>query len=275
MADKLSAAPRNTTPPADCALGACVLPRTRRFWLVLLAFVIFGPAHWAILAAIVLFPLLMAALAQWARHEKITRALGWALAGIAIAGKLAAYGFAWRFDEINAREALPMHLCDWAEFAAIFALIFRGQIAYELNFFWGLAGTLQALLTPDLAFDFPDPRAFTFFINHGVIIGSVIFLTVAARMRPCPRSIVRAFACSQLYVFAAGAVDWLLGVNYGYLCSKPAHASLMDHFGPWPVYVLVLEPLALASYAIYYAPFFLADKTRFKIPAPAEVPSRR
>src|SRR5262245_28330122 len=44
--------------------------------------------------------------------------------------------------------ALPMHLCDWALVAIAGALWFRWQLGFELGYFWGLAGTVQALFTP-------------------------------------------------------------------------------------------------------------------------------
>jgi hypothetical integral membrane protein (TIGR02206 family) len=224
------------------------------------AFQLFGSSHLAVLATMLIAPMLLALLARMSGSARTAQLFAWLLAAIAIVSKIATYVFASINGELDARDSLPMHLCDWAGVAAVVALIARGQIAYELAYFWGLAGTLQAMITPDLKYDFPDSRAFTFFINHGVIISAVIFLTFGARMRPWPKSIVRVFAISQIYVLAACAVDYLLNENYGYFRAKPEHASLMDHLGPWPVYAILLEPLALVSFCIYYAPFFAADK---------------
>src|ERR1043165_5703422 len=46
---------------------------------------------------------------------------------------------------------LPMHLCDWTLLAAMAALWFRWQACFEVTYFWGLAGTIQALFTPAIA----------------------------------------------------------------------------------------------------------------------------
>jgi len=51
----------------------------------------------------------------------------------------------------------PFHLCDIAAFICGFALITRKPLMCELAYFWGLAGTMQGLLTPDLNHDFPSP----------------------------------------------------------------------------------------------------------------------
>src|SRR4051812_39824790 len=44
--------------------------------------------------------------------------------------------------------ALPMHLCDWGLLAVAGALWFHWQLGFELGYFWGLAGTVQALFNP-------------------------------------------------------------------------------------------------------------------------------
>src|SRR5579884_1046892 len=150
----------------------------------MLAFQLFGHAHCVILAITLGVPLAMGLVARFSCDEKTPHRFALALAALGICSKMFTYFYAMHIGELNWRQSLPMHLCDWAGFTAMLALILRRAIFYELSFFWGLAGTLQAILTPDLAQDFPDPRAFTFFINHGIIIAAVIFLTVGARMRP-------------------------------------------------------------------------------------------
>jgi uncharacterized membrane protein YwaF len=60
----------------------------------------------------------------------------------------------------------------------------------------------------------------------------------------------------------AGLVDWALGVDYGFLRSKPIYPSLFDLMPAWPYYIPVLVGLGVLSTLIYYAPFFMAD--RFK-----------
>jgi uncharacterized membrane protein YwaF len=51
-----------------------------------------------------------------------------------------------------------------------------------------------------------------------------------------------AFAC----LAAAGTV--VTGGNYMFLRHKPAHGSLLDLMGPWPVYILAGALLALIMF---------------------------
>jgi hypothetical integral membrane protein (TIGR02206 family) len=147
----------------------------------------------------------------------------------------------------------------------VIALLWRGQFAYELAFFWGLSGTFQAVLTPDTKEVFPNPLFIAFFVSHCGIIIAVLFLTWGFKMRPRPGSIWKAWLASQGYLASAGFVDWLFRadhVNFGYLAAKPAHGSLLDYFGPWPWYILTLEVMALLFFGFFYLPFWIADHRR-------------
>src|SRR5579864_7980770 len=46
-------------------------------------------------------------------------------------------------------QSLPLQLCDVAIFVAAVALWTRNRMSVEITYFWALAGTIQALLTPD------------------------------------------------------------------------------------------------------------------------------
>ena len=228
------------------------------------AFVIFGPSHLTVLAVIVLSAAALSVTARKRRGGNASRDIAVCLAGLLVLNKVAVCATIYATGEFDLPNALPMHLCDWSAIAAIIALLWRKQLAYELAYFWGLGGTLQATVTPDLHFDFPDIRFLTFFISHGGTLVAILFLTLGLRMRPWPVSLVRIFIWSNIYLAAAGTVDFLLGPNYGYLRSKPLNPSLLDYLGPWPLYILSLEGIALLSYVVYYTPFLIADLIKKK-----------
>lgn len=46
----------------------------------------------------------------------------------------------------------------------------RSYSGYEIAYFWGLGGTLQAVLTPDLQHGFPSLVYVNFFLGHGLVI---------------------------------------------------------------------------------------------------------
>ena len=225
-------------------------------------FVLFGRSHEIVLALIVLVPVALSILVRAVKSRVLTRAICWVFA-IAILGAWAfwywiAKGNGW----LDLGNELPMDLCSWACIATVATLIHPNQKSYELAYFWALAGTLQGILTPDIRYDFPEPRFIEFSVFHGCIIASVLFLTLGMRMRPYPISVLRVMAWSLFYMAAAAAVDWALKVNYGFLRAKPSHASLYDLMPDWPYYLPVVVVLGVISVLFYYAPFFLADRLR-------------
>ena len=62
------------------------------------------------------------------------------------------------------------------------------------------------------------------------------------------------------YVALLIPINYLLNANYFYLMSKPINPSILDFFGPWPVYILVAETLVIGFFALAMIPVFLAKK---------------
>ncbi len=158
-------------------------------------------------------------------------------------------------------DSLPLHLCDLAAITAFFALLWRNPLLCELTYFWGLAGTVQGLLTPDLQFGFPHPSFLLFFLHHGGVVLASCYLVMGLGFRPRSGAVWRVFLWTQLYAAAAGLTNFFLGTNYGYLRAKPAKASLLDYMGDWPWYILVLEAVCLALFLALNAPFRGGERT--------------
>lgn len=152
-------------------------------------------------------------------------------------------------------QSLPLQLCDVAIFVAAFALWTRNRLLAEWTYFWALAGTIQALLTPDLPAHFPNYPYFQYYIAHGGVVAAALVLAVGLRLGPRRWSAVRVFGITVAYAAAVGVLDVLLGANYMYLRAKPPPPTLLDAFGPWPVYVAVAGGLAGIFFAILDAPF--------------------
>ena len=195
-------------------------------------------------------------------HPGIDRAIRWSMAVL-----MSANWFLWMLLLYEKRwlglgNELPLNLCDWATAATVITLLYPNQRSYELAYFWALAGTLQGMLTPDVKFEFPDIEFLLFFVFHGGIIASVLYLTFGLGWRPIPASLPRVIAWTLLYAGLAACVDWLAGTNYAFLRTKPPFATVFDVMPDWPWYIPVLVALGFLSTAVYYAPFFVWDKLR-------------
>ncbi|MEM1085923.1 MAG: TIGR02206 family membrane protein [Verrucomicrobiota bacterium] len=153
--------------------------------------------------------------------------------------------------------SIPLHLCDFAAVLAGFALITRNPTCALLTYFWGLAGTIQGILTPAINIGFPHPACFSFFIHHFAVIAAAIYLPVVMGWRiesPFWKSPLKAFGWLNLYVVVAVIANALFGTNYGFLAGKPENPSLLDQLGPHPYYIIWLELVALALFFLLALP---------------------
>ena len=58
-----------------------------------------------------------------------------------------------------------------------------------------------------------------------------------------------------LNAYALTLFNRIFGTNYVCLCRKAQNASLLDYLGPWPVYLLAVELIALAGFSPLSLPF--------------------
>jgi hypothetical integral membrane protein (TIGR02206 family) len=227
-------------------------------------FVLFGPGHLAVLALTFILPFMLAMMTRVTLAPAVDRVFRTAFAVWLLATWIVWFWLIFDRGWQSAQTLLPMHLCDWACIAVIITMLVPNQRSYELAYFWALAGTLQGLLTPDLAIGFPDLRFLVFFAFHGGVIGGVLYLTFGSRMRPYPSSIPRLIVATLIYAAVAACVDWTYKVNFGYLRAKPSQASVLDFLAPWPWYIAELMAIGAISIFVFYAPFFIADRMRMK-----------
>lgn len=164
------------------------------------------------------------------------------------------------FSEFLQRH-LPLHICGVVVFVVVFALLRRNQTFYEIGYFWGLVGTLNAIITPQLWVDFPHYRFFQYFIAHGGIVVSVLFATWGLKMRPTLKGLLRSFLLANLYMVVIAGVNLLLKSNYMFICEPPDTQSPF-FFAPWPWYIPILEGVAFILFFVVYFPFLIGDWLR-------------
>lgn len=157
----------------------------------------------------------------------------------------------------------PFHLCDLAVIATTWALFLpRHHKACLLAYFWGLAGSTQAIVTPDLSVPVWSFWGAQFFLCHAAIVWGATYLAATGRVRPNWSSLVWVWLMSNLYALVAGILNWGFGTNYGYLAHKPSHPSLLDYLGPWPYYLFGLEIVGIVSLLFWYAPLVIVRARR-------------
>jgi hypothetical integral membrane protein (TIGR02206 family) len=152
---------------------------------------------------------------------------------------------------------LPLHLCDIAAIIAGFALLTRKPLLCALTYFWGLAATFQALLTPAISMGFPSWPFITFFIQHFAIVASALYLPIVEGWRPRQplwKGPLEIYVWSVIYLAFAMTINKLLGTNFGFASRPPDNPSLIDHLGPWPWYLFAMQALAVAMFFLLALP---------------------
>ncbi len=220
----------------------------------------FGAEHLTVIFLTVTLPFVLAAIVWRTKSSSIERWIAHCLSAILIGNYFIYLLFIRHLGELTWEKTLPMQLCDWALVVIIVALASGSRRWFEVAYFWGIGGTLQAIITPNLFYGFPDLRFISFFVSHSGIIIGIVFLMLTRRFRPYPSSIVRAFAWAEVYFVVAMIVDHFTGVNYGFLLHKPEAFSLLSYLSDSrPLYLLQMHGLALLFFAVLYLPFAIYD----------------
>jgi hypothetical integral membrane protein (TIGR02206 family) len=204
-------------------------------------------------------PPLLWAVSRRVESRRFAQGISLGIAGALVAAYATAVTLKWRNEGLDFETALPMHLCDWAALVTLLALTRRRQVPFELAYFWGLAGTVQALFTPAVSLE--GLRGFVFLVIHAAIPAGVLWLMFEFRMRPHPGTLWRTLGWSQLYLVTALIVNKLAGSNYGFLSRKPPNPSLLDYFSePGWLYVLEINLLAAAIFTALYLPWWILQR---------------
>ena len=206
---------------------------------------LFGPLHLALLLATAAIAVGLVALCR--RRAVSVRAVRLVLGyGLAV-NEAGWWWFRYSHEGIHASN-LPLQLCDAAVWLTVVACLTLQPFVVEAAYFAGLAGAGMALLTPDLWSPWPSYPAIYFFVAHGGIVVACAVLIFGRIAKLRPRAWWRVFGALLAYTCAVGAFDWVSGANYMYLCQKPKSGSLLNAFGPWPIYLLLSVAVALVLF---------------------------
>jgi hypothetical integral membrane protein (TIGR02206 family) len=216
-------------------------------------FVLFGPVHLAILLATPLLGYGLARLGSfrpgWGTRMRIGAGL------FLLANEAVWYWYRYSHEGNRFPEGLPLQLCDLTLLMTGLAALTGSAWCFDFAYFAGFGGASMALLTPDLWAPFPSYPSIYYFIAHGGMVATTLAMIWARLARPKSGSLWRAFALVNAFAAIVAGFNLVHGTNYMYLSRKPASATLLDLFGPWPWYLLAGEVFALALFWLMWLPF--------------------
>lgn len=161
----------------------------------------------------------------------------------------------------NIQTMLPLHLCSLMVWVTVYTALTSNRSLYDFTYFLGIAGALQAFLTPadGAMYDIPHYRIMQSLMAHGLLITIPIYMTVVEGYRPTLSSFKRIFIWTNIYMVIIFFLNRAIGSNYLFIAQKPPSPTLMDILSPWPWYIPQLEVLAFVMLFILYIPFLIKD----------------
>lgn len=165
----------------------------------------------------------------------------------------------------NLNHSLPLELCSIATICCGIMLLTNNKFLLEVFYFIAIGGAIQAILTPDLQFGFPQFRFLQFFIDHTLLILAPLLLIWLYQYSITWRSLWKSFLTLNLIALFVFIINMLIDANYMFLREKPQAGSLLDFLGPYPYYILSLEIVCLIIFSILYIPFYIVKrKNKYK-----------
>lgn len=162
--------------------------------------------------------------------------------------------------DYNFRLDMPLYLCSLLAILIPVYTYYRNYWMFEILVFWIIAGTLQGVITPDIAEGFPSFDYFRYWIVHLGLLTIIFYSIFIFKLKPKLNSVFKSFLALQIYVILMIVVNHLLDANYFYLNRKPKSATILDYFGDWPYYIIVGQLIIIPLFLLIYLPFYVRRK---------------
>ena len=146
-------------------------------------FILFGNSHVTTLIVITVVSFAVWPISQQVLRKGWVKPVAWALALLMVIELsvktigYSSYGVPWN-------RLLPLQICDVNAVLCALMLVMRSYNLYQVAYFWAMAGSVSAMLTPDLQYNFPHPIFAYFFLGHALSVLGVLYATFVFGFQP-------------------------------------------------------------------------------------------
>lgn len=152
---------------------------------------------------------------------------------------------------------LPLHLCNMLPFIVTAAILTHRRLVWAVCFFWIMAGTFQALISPTLDHSYPHYEYHRYWIVHcGLVIIALYPVFVWKWKVFFSDAIIAMMALNILGLLMYG-IDILLDANYMYMRGWPPGKTIYNLLGKWPIYHYSLEGVMILIFGLLLLPFMI------------------
>ena len=237
-----------------------------RIWDALIndqeSFIMFSQEHWITLIVVLSIAVIMPIYALYRLNDRGRLRLGKWIAIVLTVTTVVWSALSMAVGHYDLRVDLPLHLCNVLAFTAPLFAWKPSMRTHEPLYYVAMAGTFQALFTPQLFESFPHYDFLYYWLIHGGLVIFTVYATVAHKLYPTLKGILRTLLWINVYAAVLMLFNLIAGSNYVFLLRKPDTASLLDFFGPWPWYIFVTEFAALLLFGLCYLPFLFLKRSR-------------
>lgn len=220
-------------------------------------FTMFTVDHWIVIGIFLLVLIVMFAL-RTKLSPLITRKVEIGLAISLIMFEIAFQLWFLMTGTWDVSFALPLDLSSISVMLVIVLLLTRNKLVFEIVFLVGIAGALQAIITPVLTFGFPHFRFFHFFFTHILVIWVAFYFLWYREFFITLFSVVKAMVFLNVLLPFIYILNIMVEGNYWFLMRNPVGGSLLDLLGPHPWNVLGMELTALVFFFVLW--LFFGEK---------------
>lgn len=161
------------------------------------------------------------------------------------------------------QESLPFYNCRLAILSLVLGDIFKNDRLKYLGMYWGLMGSILALLVPVLdPFGFDHFTFYSFFIGHLFLLWGSFYLILVEEKNVDSKTLRGICRFTNIYHTMIFLFDKRVGANYCYLIESPVMGEMIDRI-PQLIYTLaVILLFDLIIYITHLGIVNIIDKTR-------------
>lgn len=165
----------------------------------------------------------------------------------------------------NPIDHLPITVCGWAVVFCSLLVIGKSQTLFDISYFWLLAGSIFALITPTVI-TYTGPtrfRYYQFWLEHLLGFIAIFYMIFVHNMRPHIKSMIKAYVSLVVLAIIAYFTNRLLGpgANYLFMARPEDTPSILDILpANFALRVFIMAAVVTFLFLVMYLPWFIMDK---------------
>ncbi len=227
----------------------------------------FSIAHFAPIVILIGIILFIYKYRNKIRDSKYEKTIALTLAFIAINSEMSYY---WRLIGKpalgpNPHDHLPITVCGWAVVFCSYLVVTKNQTLFDISYFWLLAGSIFALITPTVI-SYCGPtrfRYYQFWIEHTIGYVIIFYMIFVHQMRPTIKSALKSYVFLVVLAMIAYWTNDFLGpgANYLFMARPESTPSILDILPPnFALRIAIMAGAITLLFVLVYLPWYIKDK---------------